>query len=151
MGWDEVSKANYNNWNSGYDLKTIQQLSNQRLESDNTFKLIKEASEWLSKQNDKQYSLQIDKYRKDQVALRATIKQLETLLKLNGQTDISAIPGDLAKWENDKNKTDRFNQWLKILEKDIYLDQAVKVMNDMINQQNVVKGKQGTEPAKKAF
>lgn len=152
LSWDEVKKATYNNWNPGYDLKTVQQLSNERLNSDNTFKLIKEASEWLSKQNDKQYSLQIDKYKKDQAAVRATIKQLETLLKLKGQNDISAIPGDTDKWANDKAKLDRFNLWMKSLEKDIYLDQAVKVMNDMISQQNIAKAKeQEKEPVKKPF
>jgi carboxyl-terminal processing protease len=152
LTWDEVKKASYNNWNPGYDLKTVQQLSNERLVADNTFKLIKEASEWLSKQNDKQYSLQIDKYKKDQAAVRATIKQLETLLKLKGQNDVSAIPGDTDKWVNDKAKIDRFSQWLKNLEKDIYLDQAVKVMNDMIIQQNIAKGKeQEKEPVKKPF
>jgi carboxyl-terminal processing protease len=150
LPWDEVSKATYNNWKSGYDLKTIQQLSNQRLENDVTFKTIKESTEWLSKQNDKQYSLQIDKYRKDQAALRATIKQLESLLKLEGQLDVSALPNETNKWENDKAKQDRFNQWIKGLQKDIYLDQAVKVMNDMISQQNLVKGKATDEP-KKAF
>jgi len=36
------------------------------------------------------------------------------------------------------------------LQKDIYLDQAMKVMNDMINQQNLVKIK-GNEEPKKAF
>jgi hypothetical protein len=36
------------------------------------------------------------------------------------------------------------------LQKDIYLDQAVKVMNDMIGQQNVVKAKTEDEK-KKAF
>jgi carboxyl-terminal processing protease len=150
--WDEVKKASYNNWNPGYDLKTVQHLSNERLANDNTFRLIKEASEWLSVQNDKQYSLQIDKYKKDQAAVRATIKQLESLLKLKGKNDITAIPGDTDKWANDKNKLDRFNQWLKNLEKDIYLDQAVKVMNDMISQQNIVKAKdQKKEPVKKPF
>jgi hypothetical protein len=36
------------------------------------------------------------------------------------------------------------------LQKDIYLDQAVKVVNDMIGQQNLAKAKTGEE-TKKAF
>jgi carboxyl-terminal processing protease len=150
LPWDEISKAVYNNWKPGYDLKTIQQLSNQRLEADVTFKTIRESTEWLSKQNDKQYSLQIDKYRKEQAALRATIKQLETLSKLDSQLDVSTLPSEVNKFESDKNKQDRFNQWIKNLQKDIYLDQAVKVVSDMISQQNLVKGKV-TDDVKKAF
>ena len=150
LPWDEISKASYSNWSSGYDLKTIQQLSNQRMENDVTFKTIKENTEWLSKQNDKQYSLQIDTYRKEQTMIRSTVKQLETLLKLSGEIDVTALTNETNRWENDKNKQDRFNQWIKSLQKDIYLDQAVKVMNDMIGQQNLVKGKT-EEEKKKAF
>ena len=75
----------------GYDLKTIQQLSNQRLENDLTFKLINENTDWLAKQNDKQYSLQIDKYRKEQKLIRSTIKQIESLMKLKGELNVSAL------------------------------------------------------------
>jgi carboxyl-terminal processing protease len=63
LPWDEINKATFNAWNPGYDLKTIQQLTQQRLEHDNTFQMIRESTEWLSRQNDKHYSLQIDKYR----------------------------------------------------------------------------------------
>ncbi len=150
LPWDEISKATYTYWNPGYSLKTIQQLSQQRLENDNTFQLIRENTEWLSKQNDKHYSLQIDKYREEQKAIRTTVKQLETLLKLKGEVDVSALPNETNRWANDKAKQERFEQWIKSLRKDIYLDQAMKVMNDMIGQQNLVKGKDG-EPVKKAF
>ncbi len=150
LPWDEINKATYNNWSSGYDLKTIQQLSSQRLENDVAFKLIKNNSDWLAKQNDKEYSLQIDKYRKEQKMIRATIRQIDALTKLNSQLDVTSLPNEVNRWAEDKNKQDRFNQWLKGLQKDIYLDQAVKVVNDIIGQQNLVKAKNTEEP-KKAF
>lgn len=150
LPWDEINKATYKNWNPGYDLKTIQQLSNNRLQNDNTFSLIKESAEWLSDQNNKEYSLQIDKYKEEQEAIRKTVKQLESLLKLKNELDVTALPKEADRWAEDKNKQERFQQWLKSLQKDIYLDQAMKVMNDMINQQNLVKIK-GNEEPKKAF
>lgn len=151
LPWDEITKASYNNWQSTFDLKALQQLSQQRLEMDNTFQLIKENTEWLSKQNDRHYSLHIDKYRDEQKAIRNTVKQLETLLKLKGEVDVAALPKEVNRWENDKSKQERFELWIKSLRKDIYLDQTVKVVNDMINQQNLVKSKNGEEPKKKGF
>lgn len=150
LPWDEINKAAYKNWDPGYDLKTIQQLSNLRLENDNTFNLIKESAEWLSNQNTKEYSLKLDKYKEEQEAIRKTVKQLESLLKLKAELDVSALPKEVDRWSDDKSKQERFQQWLKSLQKDIYLDQAMKVMNDMINQQNLVKIK-GNEEPKKAF
>ena len=152
LPWDEITKASYKTWDAGYSLETIKQLSNQRLENDPTFRLIAETTEWLSKQSEKKYSLQLDKYRKEQERIKASVKQLESLLKLKGQLDVSALPQEANRWADDKPKQERFTQWLKTLQKDIYLDQAVKVMNDIISQQNLVKGKPVTnEPAKKAF
>jgi len=151
LPWDEISKATYNTWNAGYSLETIKQLSNMRLENDPTFRLIGETTEWLSKQSEKKYSLQLDKYRKDQEKIRSSVKQLESLLKLKGQLDVTALPAEQNRWAEDKPKQERFQQWLKSLQKDIYLDQAIKVMNDMIGQQNLVKSKTTEEPAKKAF
>ena len=63
----------------------------------------------------------------------------------------AALSNENNRWPDDKNKQERFNQWLKSLQKDIYLDQAVKVVNDMIHQQNLAKAKPGTEESKKAF
>jgi carboxyl-terminal processing protease len=150
LPWDEINKSPYSGWNAGYDLKTIQQLSNQRLESDPTFRLIKENTDWLARQNDKQYSLQLDKYRQEQKAIRSTLAQIESLTKLKNDLNVSALPNEENRWENDKNKQERFKQWLKGLRKDIYLDQAVKVIDDVINQQNIVKNK-AAEEQKKAF
>ena len=153
LPWDEINKSPYTNWNSGYDLKVIQQLANQRIDNDPAFKLIKSNAEWMAKQNDKQYSLQLDKYRKEQKALRTTYAQNETLTKLKEDKEITvtALTNEENKYGADQSKQERFNQWLKNLRKDIYLDQAVKVVNDVINQQNLVKAKAGEEPAKKAF
>jgi carboxyl-terminal processing protease len=149
LPWDEISKSPYTTWNAGYDLKVIQQLSNERLAHDSTFKLIKVNADWLAKQNDRQIPLQLNKYRKEQKSLRATFAQNEALLKLKQDINVSALPNEENRWASDPSKQERFNLWLKNLRKDIYLDQAVKVMNDMIMQQNLAKGKTGDD--KKPF
>ncbi|HVT86176.1 MAG TPA: carboxy terminal-processing peptidase [Chitinophagaceae bacterium] len=150
LPWDEIEKTNYTPWNPGYDLKTIEQLSSQRLATNSTFKTIQENSDWLAKENDKKYSLQLDKYRKEQQKINNTVKQMESLMKLKDSLNVSALPDEANRWASDKDKQQRFNQWIKGLRTDIYLDQAVKVMGDMINQQNIAKAKQ-TEGNKKAF
>lgn len=151
LPWDEITKASYNNYSSGYDLKTIQQLARQRIESDSAFRQIKESTEWLSKQNDRHYSLNLEKYKEEQKEVRNTIKQMDAVMKLKQELSVSALPNEVNRWSEDKNKQDRFNQWLKNLQKDIYLDQAVKVVNDIIGQQNLAKAKPAAEPVKKAF
>ena len=150
LPWDEINRSPYSNWDAGYDLKTIQQLSSQRLENDATFSLIKKNTEWLAKQNDKRYPLQLEKYRKEQKAIRATLQQTEALMRLEQEIDVTALPNEVNKYAMDSTKQQRFEHWVKNLRKDIYLDQAVKVVNDIIGQQNLARMAENTEP-KKAF
>jgi carboxyl-terminal processing protease len=139
MKWDEISKANYTKWNSGYDLQTVKNLSNSRIANNPAFKQIRETTEWLSKQNDKEYPLQLQKFQAQQSKVRSMVKQMDTLLKLNKEIDIAYLKEDAARRAADKDKAERYNQWLKNLSKDIYLDQAVKVIDDMVIQQNLVR------------
>ena len=63
--------------------------------------------------------------------------------------DVNSLPQDATRFTYDKGKQDRFDQWIKNLRKDIYIDQAAKVTADMVQQKNLVKGK--TDEAKKPF
>ena len=49
--------------------------------------------------------------------------------------DIHSMEADKDKFENnpDKSKGDRYKAWLKSLKTDLYIQQSVKVIEDMIN------------------
>jgi carboxyl-terminal processing protease len=112
--------------------------------------MIKENTDWLAKQNDREYSLNFEKYQKEQKAIRATIKQIESLKKLEREMDVTSLPQDATRFSYDKGKQDRFDQWIKNLRKDIYIDQAAKVTSDMVVQKNLAQNKLQTE-AKQPF
>jgi len=150
LPWDEIKNAPINSWRPGYELSTIQKLSEARLQNNAAFKMIKQNTDWLAKQNDREYSLNFDKYQKEQKAIRATIKQIETLKKLENDMDVTSLPQDGDRFSYDKGKQERFDQWIKNLRKDIYIDQATKVTSDMVVQRNLVQNRQQTE-AKQPF
>lgn len=133
LSWDEIQRADYNAWKSGYDLKSIQSASNKRINSNNAFNTIKTKTEWLAKQNDKVYSLKLEKYREDKKAISAAYKQLEALNKLPKELNVNALTGEESKYANDKDKEERFKTWIKNLKTDIYLDEAINVVNDMVS------------------
>jgi len=65
--------------------------------------------------------------------------------------NISFLPQDSARITGDRDKADRYNQWLRSLKSDIYLDQAIKVVGDIQNQRNLAKGAVKKENEVKAF
>lgn len=144
MPWDEISKASYKAWSGGYDLQTVKNLSTSRVSNNEIFKTIKDKTDWLAKQSDKAYPLQIDAFRKEQAEMRAAMKEVETVLKQQGELNISYLPVDAERHAADKEKQDRYNQWLNALKKDIYVDEAVKVVKDIHAQQSLAK-KQGVK------
>jgi carboxyl-terminal processing protease len=82
LPWDEIKNAPIKSWVSGYDISVLKKISEARINSNEAFRLIKENTEWLAKQNDKEYSLNIDKFRKEQKAILATIRQNDSLRRL---------------------------------------------------------------------
>ncbi|WP_460567491.1 carboxy terminal-processing peptidase [Flaviaesturariibacter terrae] len=149
LPWDEISKASYKPWNGGYDLQTIKSLSAARINGNPVFQQIKRNTEVIAARNDKEYSLQIDKFRAEQQEIRVLVKQTDSLIKANKELTISYLPEDKARMAEDKNKEDRYNQFLKDRSRDIYLDQAVRVIGDIRNQQSLARAKQqGKQPVK---
>lgn len=138
LPWDMVKKADYSNWKYSLNLDPIKNASLARINSSPSFTQIKKSAEWLAKQNDKVYNLQLSKYQAEQKQIKDAVKQLETASKIQNALNVEALQEDLKKYSYDTGKSERFNLWLKNLKTDIYLNEAVNVVSDMIIQDNVV-------------
>jgi carboxyl-terminal processing protease len=142
LPYDEIAKATYKVWQPGYDLQAIKSLGAARIANDSVFRLIKQRTDLLAKQDDKEYPLQIDQFKKEQKTTREAVKEIEKLVKADKNIQVSFLKQDEDRYVSaDKDKTERYKQWLSNVGKDIYVDQAVKVMNDILNQQNLAKAK----------
>ncbi|PWT70867.1 MAG: tail-specific protease [Bacteroidetes bacterium] len=141
LPWDEIAKADYTPWKYAYDVNSIRNASDERIRNNNAFKKIDSNATWLDKQNDKLYSLNFDKYKEEQKQIRAAVKQIESASKLQAGMDIQTLLQDANKYDNDKDKADRYKQWLDSRKTDIYLKEAVNVMGDMIATKNLVYNK----------
>ena len=139
MPWDEINKAAYSKWASPVDLKAVKSLSAGRIASNPAFKTIQESTNFLSQQNDKPISLNINQFKDEQKKIRAVVSKMDSVLKLDKDLNMAFLQQDAQRMAADKDKEARYKQWLTSLTKDIYLDQAIKTINDMVNQKNVVK------------
>lgn len=139
LPWDEIKKADYSGWKYGLDLAPIKKSSTDRLRGSESFKYISSKGEWLADQNERPVSLNISKYQANQLLIRNTAKQIDSLSKLNHELNLEALPEDIKKFEYDTAKSERFKAWITNLRKnDIYLDETVNIVSDMITQKNIV-------------
>ncbi len=137
LPWDVMSKATYKPWNNGTYLKQIAALYQQKITAHPIFAAIQKNAAWLAKENDKVYSLQLSTYQAEQKKIKAVVSQLDSMVKINKPLQINSLPQDVAKYNSvDKEKSERYKQWLKSLKTDIYLSQTVDIISDIFQQGN---------------
>nr|MCU0384798.1 hypothetical protein [Flavihumibacter sp.] len=78
------------------------------------------------------------------------VKQIETLYKLSQELEVESIPGDEEKFATDPDKLTRYKAWKKNLRNDIYLDETINAVNDMIYQQNLAMKKSADSKLEKS-
>jgi carboxyl-terminal processing protease len=133
LAWDEMPKADYTTWKYAYDINNIRTSSTERTNTNNSFSTISRNAAWLDKQNDKMYPLNLKAYQDEQKMIRATVKQIDSVSKLKVPMNIYSMPQDTIKYTDDKDKAERYKQWVDNRRTDIYLNEAINVMDDMIS------------------
>ena len=134
LPWDEIAKSDYKPWTSTISNDVAINLSDAQIAHNVTFNKIKESINWLEKYNDNAYSLNLSKYKEEQKLIKGKVKELDDLYKLNKDMTVKNIAADTVVINASKDKVDKNEQWLKRISKDIYIDETVKVMNNMITQ-----------------
>lgn len=140
MPWDEITKATYTPWNSGVNLKTVDATAQQQVSTDTAFTLINSNTQWLAKQSEKEVDLNLQKYQQNQAIVKEVVRKTENLLTLKDSLNVNFINADAARVDKmDLDKATRFKAWLSSLKKDIYLDETVNIVNNLILQEKLVK------------
>ncbi len=138
LPWDQIQKTDYQSWKGPVNFKKIEDDAKQKIAQDSAFAIINKNTSWLKDNIDKEYDLNINKYKAQQDALKKVIRQNDTLSKLATAMDIKPMAVDNDKYYNnpDKAKAERSKQWLNLVQKDMYLDETVDIMKDMISNGN---------------
>lgn len=136
LSWDEIEKASYSPWTSTFSTDAVVASANQQVKTNTLFTGLQQKIQWINQQNDKDYPLNLNQYREEQKQLKDAYKGLDSLLKLRTELKIQNADVDSVRYA-DKEKAERNKQFLGRLKSDIYLDEAVKVTNSMIYQNNL--------------
>jgi carboxyl-terminal processing protease len=131
MPWDEISKANYREFNTINYPKVIKK-SSMRVEKNQLFALINEqAKEIKLKKDDTKYNLKIDNFRAEQKQFRDQNKKYEDLRKEIKGFNAMMLDEDKMRIGNDTTRLGRETRWAKNVAKDLYIYEASNVLNDL--------------------
>ncbi|RFM27112.1 carboxy terminal-processing peptidase [Deminuibacter soli] len=143
LKWDQIPQSAFTPWEGGLDLDAVKQVAVKRVDTSSSFKTIRQNTAWLNKNVDKEYSLNLVQYRDEQKKLRAVVKESEAALKLKKEMNVTALAADKDRYFNnpDKAKGERYQQWLKNLRTDIYIDATAKILGDVAAKEHTLSAK----------
>ena len=136
LPWDEIAKVDYTTWTSTLTDDPSSYLKNSET---TTLGKIKTTLLEMDKLNDKEYSLNSTKFKQEKKQLNATYKVLDSLFKLQKELVVKNSAADALPVDAAKDKVEKNNAWLKRLSNDIYIDESVKIMQNIIAQRSTAK------------
>jgi carboxyl-terminal processing protease len=132
MEWDEIPRADYEALTPHFDLERIKSLSEDRVEADTSFQIIKDYANYLKNSDSESLiTLHLETYMKQQAEREKVGNRFRNadnrISKLNynmTKADDRLLSGDSVKYASGVS-------WLKELKKDIYLEEAYRIVSDM--------------------
>ncbi|MBS1735109.1 MAG: carboxy terminal-processing peptidase [Bacteroidetes bacterium] len=144
LPFDTIPRAKYTLWNPGYSYAPIVNAAKISVGENSNFKGIKEIVNKLDQFKDQPLPLNIEKYKAQQESIKTLSKKLEEYSKLAKPLPVVSIPSDMAALGSDTAKISDQKSFLKSIGSDIYVDETVKIVDQIIGEALVAQNKQLT-------
>lgn len=137
LQWSKIEPAVYSQ--NVYQVPNIEQLkkrSAERIAASKVFSLIDDNAKYIKEvENDTKVPLSYDSYKNFLKEREARAEKYDDIMKdpLAGLS-VSNLPVDISHIEADSSRIARNQDWLEGLHKDVYLQETVLIMKDMIEQ-----------------
>jgi carboxyl-terminal processing protease len=151
MPWSKIDKSNYTPCNLGNLKETITK-SKARVASNPIFKSIEENAKWLKQlSDDNTIQLNYKKFKGENEKLEESNKKFKKLLEYKNELTFNILPKERELMDKDEAFKLKKERWIEEMSKDIYLDEAISVLNDL-NQKSTqnltIKSKEGVIKSK---
>ncbi len=132
LAWDEIAPANYNVWERNFDYTTTIQNSKDRMSNSDEIKLIDDNARWIKTIRDEtSFQLNFEKYSQNLEMKESESKRFDVLSDYQTDLIFESLPYELPLMEQDSVFKINRTRWHENLSKDIYMEEALNVLNDL--------------------
>ncbi|MFK2818505.1 carboxy terminal-processing peptidase [Flavobacteriaceae sp. LMIT009] len=132
LPWDKIEAATYEEWKSYFDYNETIAKSKERMAQSEQLKLIDENAKWIKKIRDRSdFSLKYDDYRAKLDKNEEEAKRFDKLADYKTNLTFKSLPYELALMEQDSTLKVKRERWHTSLSKDVYIEEALNVLNDL--------------------
>ena len=134
LPWDKITPVNYEVWDSYFDYDTTIQNSKNRMSNNTQLKLIEQSAKWAKTQmEDKTYSLNYTKYKAELDLNEEQAKQFDAISDYKTNLTFSSLPYEQQMFTQDTVLKQKRERWHENLSKDVYVEEALNVLDDLNN------------------
>jgi carboxyl-terminal processing protease len=125
-------KRMYSVWNMTSKFSQAIANSKQRIANNVQFQLIEENAKWIdSRSTENTYSLNIDKFKIAQNQIEETAKKFKPIVDYQNDLKFTSLPYELEGFAKDPFLKEKRDRWHESLSKDIYVEEALNVLDDL--------------------
>jgi carboxyl-terminal processing protease len=133
LPWDEIKKADYQVSATESLLNTTITNAKSNIVNNEIVSIINSNALWLSKNSEQPISLNIVNFKEQQKLVKATVVQINSLVKLKEEMKVTVTKADNDKFyaNPDKAKGERYQAWLKSIKSDFYIGTTTQIIGNM--------------------
>jgi len=137
MPWDKIDAADYKVWDKQNNFDLAISKSKERMSNNIQLNLIDDNAKWLDERNKENvYSLNIDKFKSEQKALDEKNKKYKPIVDYKNAFQFNSLPYEVDQMNKDTVLKEKRARWHESLSKDIYIEEAIHILNDLQTENN---------------
>ena len=132
MPFDKIDPAEFKFWDKQNNFDAAIDNSKKRIAENPKFKLIDENAKWIDDRNKESvFSLNIDQFKKEQAAIEQTAKKYKSIADYQNSLKFSSLQNEVEAMKTDTNLKEKREVWHESLSKDIYVEEAINILDDL--------------------
>ncbi|WP_442870050.1 carboxy terminal-processing peptidase [Altibacter sp. HG106] len=132
LPYDKISPAEYEAWDGYIDYEATIEKSKERMAKSDQLRLIEENALWIKKQRDETIvPLNFAEYKRQLEERQQETKKFDAIDTYDNQLSYNSLPYEMEMMRQDTTLREKRKRWHKNLAKDIYVEEAVNVLEDL--------------------
>jgi|TARA_R110002020_G_scaffold204528_2_gene408683 carboxyl-terminal processing protease len=132
LPFDKIDPAKFDVWDGYVDFDEAIAKSKARMAKSEQLSLIEENARWIKKRRDElDVSLNFDEYYAEIEQRKAETKKFDAIDEYDNKMSYRSLPDEVELMRQDTTLREKRKRWHKSLAKDIYVEEAVNVLEDL--------------------
>ncbi|QIE59390.1 tail-specific protease [Rasiella rasia] len=132
LPYDKIEPAKYDVWDGYVDFDQAIAKSNARMAKSEQLALIDENARWIKKRRDElDVSLNFEEYYAEIERRKEETKKFDAIDTYDNKMSYRSLPNEIELMRQDTTLREKRKRWHKNLAKDIYVEEAINVLEDL--------------------